>query len=78
VTTRRLPIHKPVIVKWVDAKVFVDPTEKFDLPIMTSIGFILSYTKEKLLLSNLIGTDNDPRIIVGIPSSLVRNVKRLR
>ena len=71
--------QKPVVVKWVDAKVFVDPTDgPFDLPIMTSVGFLLSHTKEKLLLSNLIGTDNDPRIITAIPSSLVRNVKRLR
>jgi hypothetical protein len=44
---------------------------------MTSIGFLVSHTKEKLILSNLIGTDTDHRIIVVIPSSLVRSIKRL-
>ena len=71
--------QKPVVVRWLDAKVFIESSDgPLDLPIMTSIGFLVSHTKEKLILSNLIGTDTDHRIIVVIPTSLVRNVKRLR
>ena len=69
---------KPVIVKWADAKVFIESSDgPIDLPIMTSIGFLISYTKEKLLLSSLIGTDTDHRIITAIPSSLIRNISPL-
>lgn len=65
-------------IKWRDAKVFVDPTDNFDLPIMTSIGFLMNRDKNKVLLASLIGTDGEPRVVTAIPTVLIVSEKKLK
>ena len=67
-----------VKVLWRDAKVFVDPTDSFDLPIMTSVGFLISQDKEKLLLASLLGTKDEPRVVTVIPTVLVVKVQKIK
>ena len=70
-----LPI---ILCKWLDAKVFVDPDGKCELPIMTSVGFMVDKSKKRLLLANLVSPDNDARVLTAIPMSLVRSIKKLK
>ena len=63
-------------VEWIDARVSVDgsiPT----LPLMTSIGVIIKKDKEKVLVCSLFGENNDPRVIIAIPASLIRKIKKI-
>jgi hypothetical protein len=69
--------HK-IEVQWKDAKVFVDPTDDFSLPIMTSIGYLIKKDKEKYLLANLLAEDGMPRVVTVIPIALVKKVTKLK
>jgi hypothetical protein len=69
--------HK-IEVQWKDAKVFVDPTDDFSLPIMTSIGYLIKKDKEKYLLANLLAEDGMPRVVTAIPIALVKKVTKLK
>ena len=65
------------IIEWVDARVNIDgdiPT----LPLMTSVGWIIHQDKKTTIVVSLKSETGEPRITTAIPSSLVRNVKRLR
>ena len=70
-------MRKIVIVEWYDAKVFVDPTDDFSLPIMTSVGYLIKKDKKKYLLANLLDEAGLPRIITAIPTVLVKSVKTI-
>ena len=67
-------IHR---IEWLDARVSVDGLPA-DLPIMTSYGIVIYKDKTKVCICSLFGENDEPRIVQAIPSSLVRNVKRLR
>ena len=66
-----------VEVFWEDARVSVDGSMP-ELPVMRSIGVIIDRNKKRILLCSMFGMDKDPRIITAIPTSLVRNVRRVR
>ena len=71
-------MRKIVMVEWHDAKVFVDPTDDFSLPIMTSVGFLIKKDKTKYLLANLLADDGMPRVITAIPRVLIKKVIYLK
>ena len=66
-----------VEIKWIDAKVFVDPTDDFSLPIMTSIGYLIKKDKEKYLLANLLADDGMPRVVTAIPTCLIKKTRKI-
>ena len=70
-------MKKIILVEWKDAKVFVDPTDDFSLPIMTSVGFLIKKDKDKYLLANLLADDDMPRVVTAVPTCLVKKVKYL-
>jgi len=67
-----------VLAKWLDAKVFIDPDGKCELPIMTSVGFLIDKNKKRLLLANLLAPDSDARVLTAIPMVLVQSIKKLK
>ena len=71
-------MRKIIEIRWADAKVFVDPTDDFSLPVMTSIGYLVKKDKEKYLLANLVGEDGMPRVICAIPTVLIQKVTKIK
>ena len=68
-------MRKIIEIQWLDAKVFVDPTDDFSLPIMTSVGYLIKKDKEKYLLANLLADDGMPRVVTAIPTVLIKSAK---
>ena len=64
-------------VEWIDARVSVDGSPA-DLPIMTSYGVILYRDKQVLRICSLFGEDNEPRVVMAIPASLIKKIVSLR
>ena len=68
---------KVVIVQWLDARVSVDGTSP-TLPLMTSIGVITHKDKEKIILCSMFGENKDQRVIMAIPTVLVKSIKNAK
>ena len=65
------------IVEWIDARVNIDGDIPV-CPLMTSVGWIIHRDKKTTIVVSLKSETGEPRITTAIPSSLVRNIKRLK
>ena len=70
-------LSKAVEVVWRDAVVNIDG-EIPEVALMTSVGYIHSKDKNRLILVSMYGSKKDPRITTTIPTSLIKSIRRLK
>jgi hypothetical protein len=71
-----LDLNRAVCVKWLDAQVSVDGTPP-TLPVMTSYGVVIVSAKDRICLCSMFGEDNEPRVVMAIPRSLIKTITKL-
>ena len=70
---------KPVRVEWEDAGIvaFFKQNQEINPFYMTSIGFVLSHTKDRLILSTIVPKDREYHSVIVIPGGAIKKIRRL-